>query len=336
MSTTAEQTPATPSFGAIAEEIPVLDLAAFLRGDDGALEKVAGELRHALEEVGFFFIVNHGVPQSLIDQMYRQTERFHALPEQEKTKIAVNQDHVGYMGNEGELPRTSPYSTGILKPDVGECFFIKCDRAPHDLKVKNQWPGNLPRFRETLVEYFEILEDLGRRILPLYAAALELPPDYFQDAFSAYETESILRAAHFPPGELEDCQFNVGPHTDSSFLTLLAVTEIPGLELLSQSGNWFPAPPIPGAMVVNSGDILTRWTNGRFLSTPHRVRNRSGRDRYSIPLFMQPKPDQVIECLPTCTTPENPPKEPPITAGDYFEWFMQQNFAHTVDGDAAL
>jgi len=335
MSTATDVMPVTPAFGAASEDIPVLDLAAYLQGEEGALETVAVELRHALEEVGFFFIVNHGVPQTLIDRMYAETERFHALPEPKKTEIAVNQDHVGYMGNEGEMPRTSPYSTGILKPDVGECFFIKCDRAPHALEVQNQWPDNLPGFRETLVDYFEALEKLGRQILPIYAIALGMPPDYFQDAFSEYETESILRAAHFPSGELEDCQFNVGPHTDSSFLTLLAVTDVPGLELLSQSGNWFPAPPISGAMVVNSGDMLTRWTNGRFLSTPHRVRNRSGRERYSIPLFFQPKPDQVIECLPTCTAPDNPPKEPPITAHAYFEWFMQQNFAHTVGGEGA-
>ena len=317
------------------EEVPILDLTAFLRGDEGALEKVAGQLRYALEEVGFLAVVNHGIPQTLIDQMFLETERFHALPEQEKTKLAVNQDHVGYMGNEGELPRTSPYSAGILKPDVGECFFTRCDRAPHALKVKNQWPDSLPGFRETLVEYFETLERFGRQILPIYATALDLPPDYFDDAFSEFETLSILRAAHMPPGDLEVGQFNVGPHTDGGFITLLAMAEVPGLELLSQSGNWFPAPYVPGAIVVNAGDLLNRWTNGRFLSTPHRVRNLSGRDRYSTPLFFQPKPDQVIECLPTCTGPDNLPKEPPITTHDYFEWFMQQNFAHTADGEAA-
>ena len=95
-------------------------------------------------------------------------------------------------------------------------------------------------------------------------------------------------------------------------------------------GEWFPAPPIADSILFNSGDMLTRWTNGRFLSTPHRVINRSGRDRYSIPLFVHPNPSFVIECLPTCTGPDNPPKEPPISSGDYLEWFMGENFKHAA------
>ena len=183
-----------------------------------------------------------------------------------------------------------PYYTGTLKPDVCEAFFILRERAPFPLEVINQWPDELEGFRETLVEYFEESETLFRRVLPLFAAALDLAPTYFDDAFGEYEALSMLRVAHFPPDDLEPDQFNVGPHTDSSFVTLLATTEIPGLELLGPSGEWFPAPPIPGSILVNSGDLLTRWSNGRFLSTPHRVINRSGRHRYSIPLFVHPNP----------------------------------------------
>lgn len=315
-------------------EIPVLDLAAYLDGDPGAIDSLAGDLRHALEEIGFFFIVNHGVPQTLIDRMFVETKRFHDWPEAEKMRLAINQDHVGYMPNEGELPKTSDYYTGTLKPDVGEAFFTKRDSAPWPLDYSNQWPDDWPEFRATLTEYFEVLDDLCRKILPLYAIALELPAAYFDSAFAKHKALSILRAAHFPPDELEEDQFNVGPHTDGSFLTLLATTNVPGLEILNQSGKWFPAPPIPGSILVNSGDLLTRWTNGRFLSTPHRVINRSGRDRYSIPLFCQPHPDYVIECLSTCSGPGNPPKEPPITSDDYLQWFMRQNFAHTKSDGA--
>lgn len=308
--------------------IPVLDLGAYLENRPGALERMAGELGDALQHIGFFFVVNHGVPKTLIDRTFAETARFHALPADIKANAAINRDHVGYMGNEGELPRTSPYYTGTLKPDVGEAFFILRERAPFPLRVKNQWPGNLPGFRETLVEYFETLEAFFRRILPIFAVAVDLPPDYFKPAFGEYEALSMLRVAHFPPDALEDDQFNVGPHTDSSFVTLLATTNVPGLELRWPSGEWRPAPPIPGSILVNSGDMLTRWTNGRFMSTPHRVLNRSGRDRYSIPLFMHPNPDFIIECLPTCTGPGNPPKEPPISSGDYLAWFMGENFKH--------
>ena len=311
-------------------DIPVLDLGGFLSGKDGALATLAAELRHALEEIGFFYVVNHGVSKALIDRTFTETGRFHALSLEDKNKVRINSDHVGYMGNEGELPRTSPYYTGTLKPDVGEAFFIYRERAPFLLKVRNKWPDNLIGFKETLVEYFEEVESLFRRVLSIFAVSLDLAPTYFDAAFGEYEALSVLRLAHFPPDDLEPDQFNVGPHTDSSFVTLLATTDIPGLELLGPSGEWFPAPPIAGSILFNSGDLLTRWSNGRFLSTPHRVINRSGRDRYSIPLFIHPNPDQVIECLQTCAGPDNPPKEPPITSGDYLAWFMGENFEHAA------
>lgn len=311
-------------------DIPVLDLSGFLSGEDGALAALASQLRHALEEIGFFYVINHGISKDLIDRTFAETCRFHALPLQDKVNMKINSDHVGYMGNEEELPRTSPYYTGTLKPDVCEAFFILRERAPFSLEVSNQWPDNLEGFRETLVGYFEEAEALFRRVLPILSVSLGLSPTYFDAAFGEHEALSMLRVAHFPPDDLEPDQFNIGPHTDSSFVTLLATTEIPGLELLGPSGEWFPAPPIPGSVLFNSGDLLTRWSNGRFLSTPHRVINRTGRDRYSIPLFVHPNPDQVIECLPTCTGPDNPPKEPPITSGDYVAWFMGENFEHAA------
>lgn len=322
-----------PSVGC---EIPVLDVGAYLQGKDGELRRLASELRQALEEIGFFYVLNHGVSKQLIDRTFAETARFHALPLADKNEVRINRDHVGYMGNEGELPRTSPYYTGTLKPDVGEAFFMLRERAPFPLPVQNQWPENLPGFRETLVEYFETAEAFFRRVLPIFAVALDMPPAYFAPAFDEYDALSMLRVAHFPAHALGNDQFNVGPHTDSSFVTLLATTNVPGLELLGPSGEWFPAPPIPDSILFNSGDMLTRWTNGRFLSTPHRVINRSGRDRYSIPLFVHPNPDFVIECLPTCRGPGNPPREPPISSGDYLEWFMSKNFKHAAEPAAPV
>lgn len=315
---------------ALKETIPVLDVGAYLQGAPGALTSLATELRRALEEIGFFFTVNHSVPQTLIDRTFAATARFHALPAAEKMKLAINGAHVGFMDNEGELPRTSPYYTGTLKPDVGEAFFVKREIEAAPLSVQNQWPQDLPGFRETLNEYFNATENFFHQMLPIFASALELPTDYFDPAFGRHEALSVLRVAHFPPDPLDPDQFNVGPHTDSSFVTLLATTHVPGLELLGRSGEWFLAPPIPGSILFNSGDILTRWTNGRFLSTPHRVRNRSGRDRYSIPLFVHPNPEFEIACLPTCTGPGNPVKHPPITSQAYLEWFMAENFKHAA------
>jgi isopenicillin N synthase-like dioxygenase len=164
-------------------------------------------------------------------------------------------------------------------------------------------------------------------MLPLYARALDMPPDFFQDKFPKDRCLNVLRVSHMPPDPLDDNEFNICPHTDGSFMTLLATSDQPGLEILTQSGQWIKAPLIPDAFVVNSGDLLARWSNGRVLSTPHRVANASGTHRYSIPFFLQPTADTVIDCLPTCCGPDNPPKKPPITCGAYAKKFIEASFA---------
>ena len=214
-------------------DIPVLDLAEYLAGEQGARERLGRELREALEEVGFFYVVNHDVPKALIDRTFAETARFHSIPTEEKNKIAINECHVGYLGFGEEASRTSEHYTGTIKPDVAEAYFMLRDRAPRPLDVKNQWPDNLPGFRETLVAYFEAAEALFRRSLPIFAASLDLPPDYFAPAFGEYEALSMLRVSHFRANDqLETNQFHLAPHTDSTFVTMLPTTEVPGLELL--------------------------------------------------------------------------------------------------------
>ena len=126
---------------------------------------------------------------------------------------------------------------------------------PHSLDTRR----NLPGFRETLVDYFETAEAMFRRILPIFAVSLDLPPAYFDSLFGSHKALSMLRVSHFRPNdELETNQFHLAPHTDSTFATLLPTTEVPGLELLGPSGEWFPAPPIPDSILFNSGDLLKR------------------------------------------------------------------------------
>lgn len=323
------QTPTAPVAGPpLDSDIPVLDVGDFLAGVPGARARLAAELRPALEKIGFFFIVNHGVPRAQIDAVFAEAARFHALPLDRKIAIHINGDQVGYMPDEQQLVRTYVDYDGHQAPDKGEAFFMQRDRAPIALPVDNQWPTDLPGFRETLVGYFETMEELAFALLPAFATALELKPDHFAPYFEKYRDVSYLRLARYPPEALAADQYNISPHTDSTFLTLLATTEVPGLELMPEDGDWFLAPPWSGAFLVNSGDILTRWSNGRVLSTRHRVRNLSGVNRYGIPFFYHPAPDAVIECLPTCHDADNPPREPPITCQAYLQWFLEENFAH--------
>ena len=155
-------------------EIPVLDVSDYLAGVSGAREQLAPVLHQALTEVGFFYLVGHDVPRELIDTVFQESERFHALPLARKEEIKLNDVFVGYMGDREQLGRTSEFYAGHTKPDRGEAFFMQRDRAPFALPFPNQWLADLAGFRETVVEYFEKLEDLSLKLMPLFATALDL------------------------------------------------------------------------------------------------------------------------------------------------------------------
>jgi isopenicillin N synthase-like dioxygenase len=181
-----------------------------------------------------------------------------------------------------------------------------------------------------MLRYFRTMEALGQKLLPVYALALDLPRDYFVPLFEGAHIN--LRLSHYPANAAaEDNQFGIAPHADAGFLTMLPQSAVPGLEIRTASGSWLAAPPLPGSYLVNTGDTLNRWTNGRFLSTPHRASNNSGRERYAMPFFYDPNTDTVIRCLPTCQGPDNPPKYPPQTYGDFYAWFIAKNYAHQQD-----
>ena len=176
------------------------------------------------------------------------------------------------------------------------------------------------------------MESLGRRMVPVYAVALGLPADYFDAMFE--KPNMIQRLTHYPPNDVyDDNEFSIAPHTDSGFATFLAPSAVPGLSIRLPDGTWFDAPSIPGAFTVNGGDILRRWTNDRFLSTPHRVINVSGRHRYAIPFFFDTHPDTLLECLPSCRSAENPAKYDPIIYDDYALWYATRNYVHLNKDD---
>ena len=314
--------------------IPVLDVGPYLAGAEGARERLGAELRYAFEQVGFYYLTGHGVDPALIRATYAAAAAFHAQPMERKLAVRANEHNVGYVPMAGIAEGR--------KPSANEAFFLRRERAPDDPLVRakrlfhglNQWPQELPGFRETALAYMQALEALCRRLVPLYATALGLPPDSFDAAYRTPHT--ILRLSRYPalePGGEADV-FSLVPHTDSGFMTLLAPNEVPGLSIQLPDGRWIDAPSVDGAFVVNGGDILHRWTNERFLSTPHRVINRAGRERYAIPFFCDPDHDTVIECLPSCRSAHRPAKYPPIRFGDYAVWFARKTYQHMADTPA--
>lgn len=320
------------------EQIPVLDLGPYLAGTPGAGEALGSELRHALENVGFYFILNHGVPNALIAETFEEASRFHRQPLDEKLALRMNEHNVGYMPFKTSVTRHSQLNADN-KPNLVEAFFAKRDLPPGHVDLldgkpfrgPNQWPAGLAGFRESVTAYCTAMERLGRSLLPLYAVALDMPPDWFDAAFA--EPMYTLRMSHYPRQDvIEENEFGLAPHSDTSFMTLLAQNAVPGLSIRLPNGRWLDAPALPGSFLVNGGDLLRRWTNERFLATPHRVINRSGQERYAIPFFMDCSYDWVMTCLPTCEGPGNPSRYEPITYPHYMTWFRNLNYAGAVQG----
>ena len=323
--------------GAETQEIPVLDLGPYRAGAASARAALGARMRDALERIGFYFIENHGVDPALVDAVFAQAQRFHAQPLAAKMALRANQHNVGYMPMKGSTTRSSKVNRNT-KPNLNEAFFIKRDLAPDHPDVvagvrfrpANQWPERLPGFRATMVRYCDVMEGLARSLMPIYAAALELDAGFFEEAFA--EPQYALRLSHYTPqDDIGDNEFGSAPHTDSSILTILPPSELPGLEIKARSGDWFAAPITPGRFLVNTGDQMHRWSNHRFLSTPHRVINRAGAERYAIPFFFDCTRDYVMECLPGCSGAGNPPRYGPTTYAEYMAWFAGQNYEHVRD-----
>jgi len=320
-----------------AAQIPVIDLAPTFAGEPGALDEAAAEVREACERVGFFYIAGHGVPEAAIARGFAESRRFHALPLEAKQKLPLDQNNIGYMAMNTSIQKHSSVHRAT-KPNQNESFFVSHDRGPDhpdvlaglDFRGRNQWPDALPGFREGVMAYFGALNALGHRLLPLFAVALGMPADHFDQLFSD-ENHATLRLLHYPPTEVEDNDFGTGPHTDNSFMTILARTEVPGLAIRLPSGEWLAPPLIDGTFLVNIGNMMRRMSNDRFLSTPHGVIVEGEADRYSIAYFHSPNPYRTIEVLPACADAANPPKYAPALYAELIREFFAANYAHQKD-----
>ena len=294
-------------------DIPIVDVGDyFATGSPDALAEAAYALNRASEDVGFHQLIGHGVSATRIADTFAEVRRFHALPLETKQQINIDNPDwpisgAGYLPiGERRLPRRA-------KGNLNEAFLIKSDR---DIAMEdNQWLPDevIPGFRAAIELFAREVSDLALRLLPVYAVALDLDPDFFAPAFK--DPFWRLRMTHYPPDlERDDDEFGIAPHVDTTFFTLL-LQDSPGLTIFSAArGEWINVPLLPDAFVVNSGELLRQWSNDRFLSTRHFANNNnSGQARYSIPLFFNATGDYPMTCLPSCTDENNPPKYPTIS-----------------------
>lgn len=294
-------------------DIPIIDLSDFFTtGSGDSLNRTADQLREACEHTGFFSIIGHQVSVTQIADTFAMVRQFHQLDDVIKRSLLMDRADWPVKGV-GYLPVKNRKLPARDKGNLNEAFIIKADQ---EVSLEdNQWPleSDLPGFRRTVKNYAASMELLGKKLLPIFATALEMPHTYFDQAFK--NPTWRLRMTHYPAveGKPED-EFGIAPHVDTTFCTILAQDQ-PGLTIFSERRNkWIKAPMLENAFIVNSGELLRQWTNDRFISVKHFANNNvSGRSRYSIPFFLNANRHYKMQCVPSCCSDQNPPRYPPIS-----------------------
>src|SRR5216683_904182 len=292
---------AVRDYAGAAAQIPVIDFGLALTGEPDALRNLAAAVRHACENVGFFYALNHGVPEALIDRAFAASRQFHALPLADKLKLRLDENNIGYLPINTSVQGASTVHKAT-RPNQNESFFVSHDRGPEHpdvlagkkLRGRNQWPDGLPELRRDMMAYFRALGAMCDRMLPVFAVALDMPEDFFAPYF-ANEGHANLRFLHYPPQDGgEDNLFGQAPHTDNSFMTALARTDVPGLAVRLPQGEWLAPPVIPGTFMINLGNVM-RQRDAALVERPLLVdparRAQRFRDRPLFDcLFSQPGP----------------------------------------------
>ena len=327
--------------------MPLVDLSgAFEPGP--RRDEVVEAIRRACEDVGFLVITGHGVADDLVRRVDAASRRLFALPLDEKMAWARASDNL-----RGYVPlRSSTLALAhdeMTPPDLSELYTVGRfddpataaragahhgqDEGREAFFAPNVWPDpeRVPDFKEALNECYGVLEDLAAKLMGLMALALDLDEHWFDDKIAEHITG--LAVLHYPvlrelplPG-----QYRRGPHTDWGSLTILYHDGQPGLQILSPEGRWEDVPSVVGSFVVNLGDLMAAWTNDRWVSTQHRVVVPEGvtGDRISVAFFHQPAYDALIECIPTCTSPNDPPHHEPVTSGEWIRLMIEKTSTYT-------
>ena len=295
------------------QTVPELRLSDFTGGDPGARARFRSDLFASLRRWGFVILADHNVPTDLLDQAYALSAALFRQP------LEVKRAHAG--GLRGYTPFGAEHARDSHAPDLKEFWQIGREPSPEALAVEplppNVWPETPAGFRATFEALYQGLDQTGRLLLAALAPSLGLPEDGFEDKIR--HGPSILRLLHYPPvpADAPAGAVRSAAHEDINFLTILVAARGAGLQLLDRDDEWVAVETEPGKLIVDSGDMLARLTNGVIPATTHRVVNPDGPNvsRYSMPFFLHPHSDLSLDALPSCRDAR--PPLPPITAGDF-------------------
>lgn len=307
------------------DTIPVVDITPLRDGSDPT--GVARQLHAASQNLGFIYIKGHGIPQALIENARAQAYDFFRAEDTQKNSVLISDKHRGWL-----KPGASKMQDGV-PADLKESFIwgIEDDQGntpdDHALRGPNQWPAFVPDLRTLSLDYFKHAHMVAMHLMRGFALGLNLPEQFFISSC----TVPLSRASfvYYPaqPATMGEQQFGVAPHTDFGVLTVLCQDDNGGLQVQDINGDWIHAPPIDDTLVVNVGDLLSRWTDGAYKSTPHRVVNSSGRERMSLVLAFDPDPQTMIDARAVFGH-QHTATEEPITCGDYLIWRFAKAFSY--------
>ncbi len=318
----------------MSSSLPLIDMATYRRGEPEAKSSLIREIADKSRTLGFFYLVNHGLPDGLLNAQLAWGRRFFDLPDDQKAAI----DFRSLPVRRGYEPKALQTLQAGNQPDQKEAFSFGRElpadhwllRQSAPFEGPNQWPADGPgfdaaAFRAQMERYRDAMTDLGRELCGLLAASLDLPEDHFAEALA--EPNVCVRVLHYPSGSAEAAadRLGCGAHTDWGLITILLQDDCGGLEIETADGVWLQASPVPGALIVNLGDMVVRLTAGRYASNLHRVLNTApGRDRYSVATFFNPHAFYTVTCASTCAPALGAPD--PLTFSDHINAMIAKTY----------
>ncbi len=295
--------------------IPVIDIGGLYSSDPAAKKAVAARIGAACDDIGFFYATNHNVPVETIDQAVAMADRFFRLPEAERLKVKADKNNRGYR-EVGDVVHRNGKPSARDNFDIG--FPVTADdpevKAGTPLYAPNIWP-DMPGFREAVESYYGETFKLGMKILEGFALYLDKPEDFFTRHFTKPVADMVINH-YLGAAGLHISDQASGPHTDHGIVTILWQDSLGGLEVMGKDGKWIAATPLRGSYVINIGELMKRWTNGRFKATVHRVVHLQNQSRYSMPLFCNPNFRTVVDPRDLGVS-DSDAQYPPIQSGEF-------------------
>lgn len=310
------------------EDIPEIDLSPLWGNNPYGLEEVAAKIKGVYTTIGFAYLVNYNIHDKIFKTTYAAAKKFLTLPKEIKLKIKQNSAFRGYVPCD-EPDENNNRHTNQLEAFVMTHEILESHPDYHGGKYlagPNIWPDDMPEFQEAVIAYRDNMLNLAEKLVTVFSIALGLGHHGLDSFF--IDPTYVLRLQHYPkqPAKIAKHIFGLAPHTDYGLFTILSQEHIAGLEVKNEQGQWLTVPCKPNTLVLNSGDVLKRWSNNTFKSTPHRVVNRTHHERNSIPFFFEPNMHAIIEVMPQYITEHCPAKYQPIKYGDYLIDRLSKDF----------